>query len=33
VLSVPQVTHYLLDRWIWRGGPDNPELAADLGLP
>lgn len=32
LLSVPQVTHYLLDRWIWRGGPDNPELAADLGM-
>jgi hypothetical protein len=32
ILSVPQVTHYLLDRWIWRGGPDNPELATDLGM-
>jgi hypothetical protein len=32
LLSVPQVTHYLLDRWIWRGGPDNPDLAADLGM-
>jgi hypothetical protein len=32
VLTVPQATHYLLDRWIWRAGPDNPELAGDLGL-
>jgi len=32
VLTVPQATHYLLDRWIWRAGPDNPELAHDLGL-
>ena len=30
LLSVPQTTHYLLDRWIWRVGPDNPELAAEL---
>lgn len=32
ILSVPQTTHYLLDRWIWRAGPDNPELAAELGM-
>ena len=32
LLTVPQATHYLLDRWIWRVGPDNPELAAQLGL-
>jgi hypothetical protein len=32
VLTVPQATHYLLDRWIWRAGPDNPDLAHDLGL-
>jgi hypothetical protein len=31
-LTVPQATHYLLDRWIWRAGPENPELAAQLGL-
>jgi hypothetical protein len=31
-LTVPQATHYLLDRWIWRVGPDNPELARQLGL-
>jgi hypothetical protein len=32
LLTVPQATHYLLDRWIWRAGPDNPRLAEDLGL-
>ena len=32
LLAVPQATHYLLDRWIWRVGPDNPALAAQLGL-
>lgn len=32
LLSVPQTTHYLLDRWIWRAGPDNPRLGEDLGL-
>lgn len=32
LLSVPQTTHYLLDRWIWRVGPRNPELARQLGL-
>lgn len=32
VLAVPQATHYLLDRWIWRVGPDNPELARQLGF-
>ncbi len=31
-LSVPQTTHYLLDRWIWRIGDENPDLAGDLGL-
>jgi hypothetical protein len=31
-LSVPQATHYVLDRWIWRAGPRNPELAAQLGF-
>ena len=31
-LSIPQATHYLLDRWIWRVGPDNPELGRQLGL-
>ena len=32
LLAVPQATHYLLDRWIWKVGPDNPALAAQLGL-
>jgi len=32
LLTMPQATHYLLDRWIWRVGPDNPELAAQLNL-
>lgn len=32
LLTVPQATHYLLDRWIWRAGPDNPRLAEQLGF-
>jgi hypothetical protein len=32
LLSVPQATHYLLDRYIWRVGPNNPHLAEQLGL-
>lgn len=32
LLTVPQATHYVLDRYIWRVGPDNPRLAAQLGL-
>ncbi|MCR9165888.1 MAG: hypothetical protein ACE37F_10155 [Nannocystaceae bacterium] len=32
LLTVPQATHYVLDRFIWRVGPDNPKLAAQLGL-
>jgi hypothetical protein len=32
LLTVPQATHYLLDRFIWRVGPDNPNLARQLGL-
>jgi hypothetical protein len=32
LLTVPQATHYLLDRFIWRVGPDNPGLAAQLGF-
>lgn len=32
VLSVPQVTHYLLDGFVWKMGPKNPELRALLGL-
>lgn len=32
LLSVPQATHYVLDRYIWRVGPSNPRLAGQLGL-
>ncbi len=32
LLTVPQATHYVLDRFIWRVGPDNPELAGQLGF-
>ncbi len=32
VLTVPQATHYILDRYIWRPGSSNPELAGQLGL-
>jgi hypothetical protein len=32
VLSVPQATHYVLDRYIWRVGPSNPQLATQLRL-
>ncbi|MEM7157367.1 MAG: hypothetical protein AAF799_31260 [Myxococcota bacterium] len=31
-LTVPQATHYILDRFIWRVGPQNPALARQLGL-
>lgn len=31
-LTVPQATHYVLDRFIWRVGPHNPGLAEQLGL-
>jgi hypothetical protein len=32
LLSVPQATHYVLDRYIWRVGPSNPRLATQLRL-
>ncbi len=32
LLTVPQATHYFLDRWIWRVGPKNPALARQLGF-
>jgi hypothetical protein len=32
LLSLPQVTHYVLDRYIWRVGPHNPALARQLGF-
>ncbi len=32
LLTVPQATHYVLDRYIWRVGAQNPALADQLGL-
>jgi len=32
LLTVPQATHYLLDRYIWRPGAENPGLAEALGM-
>ncbi|MEZ4237073.1 MAG: hypothetical protein R3F59_13150 [Myxococcota bacterium] len=32
ILAVPQVTHYLLDGFVWKMGPSNPELRGLLGL-
>lgn len=32
LLTVPQATHYVLDRYIWRVGPKNPALAEQLGF-
>ncbi len=32
LLTLPQATHYVLDRYIWRPGADNPRLASQLGL-
>jgi hypothetical protein len=32
LLALPQATHYLLDAWIWRVRPENPDLARHLGL-
>ena len=32
LLSLPQSAHDLLDSWIWRVGPQNPELRRQLGL-
>ena len=32
LLALPQATHYLLDAWIWRVRPENPELGRHLGL-
>ncbi|MDP3278359.1 MAG: hypothetical protein Q8Q09_24435 [Deltaproteobacteria bacterium] len=31
-LSTPQVTHYLLDGWVWRGGSANPSLMKFLKI-
>jgi hypothetical protein len=32
LLMLPQATHYVLDRYIWRAGAANPNLATDLNL-
>jgi hypothetical protein len=32
LLALPQATHYLLDAWIWKVGPQNPDLKRKLGL-
>lgn len=32
LLALPQAAHYALDAWIWRAGPQNPDLAKNLGL-
>jgi hypothetical protein len=32
LLSLPQSAHYLLDAWIWRVGPQNPDLRRRIGL-
>ena len=32
LLALPQATHYLLDAWIWRVRPENPDLARYLGF-
>jgi hypothetical protein len=31
LLSLPQLVHYVLDGFIWRVGPKNPELGPALG--
>ena len=32
LLALPQATHYVLDAWIWRVRPENPDLARQLGF-
>jgi hypothetical protein len=32
LLALPQATHYILDAWVWRVRPENPELATYLGM-
>jgi hypothetical protein len=32
LLTVPQAAHYVLDAFLWRAGPENPDLAEHLGL-
>lgn len=31
LLALPQATHYLLDAWIWRVRPENPEVLRLVG--
>ncbi len=33
LLVFPSVTHYVLDGFIWRTGPSNPDLSLILGFP
>lgn len=32
LLALPQATHYMLDGWIWRLRPENPDLARYLEM-
>ena len=32
LLALPQATHYVLDAWVWRVRPENPDLARYLGF-
>lgn len=32
LLALPQATHYVLDAWVWRVRPENPDLARHLGF-
>jgi hypothetical protein len=32
LLALPQAVHYLLDAWVWRVRPENPDLARHLGF-
>lgn len=32
LLALPQLTHYVLDAWVWRGGAQNPGLLQRLGF-
>lgn len=33
LLALPQVTHYILDGFLWKSGPDNRTVVEMLGLP
>lgn len=32
LLALPQATHYVLDAWIWKVRPENPDLRRHLGF-